>query len=423
VQKISKRVLFLLVFIFFLMNKHCSILAFSLENEQIVTKDKVWTITFNDFIVLDELVYEDIVVMDNEGHKVNVIIELSEDKKSILVKPPIEGYELGVKYQLNISDKLQSLEGKKLDKGANVKFVIESPVHIARINNINLCVKKGQPYMKQKKATVDLSNGVRVDRDVIWDNTMVDTTKAGVYILKGKVEGYEPEVILNVTVVADYDKLIKPSPVIAKLQYNSGLYKEMSIKSNRLEIIEKGRTVEVIRDVEYKWYYVKINKEKYGWIEAKNLIIPKDPTTNTSRLPKDELEGYVNIKGFESKTKYLMWVDLDRQIVNIFEGAQGEYKFLKSIACATGRNISPTTRGSFTIQNRGEWFFKGKSGAQNWVGFNGQYLFHSIIMDANKNVKDYTLGKRASAGCIRLSINDSKWVYDNIDSGTTVWVN
>jgi lipoprotein-anchoring transpeptidase ErfK/SrfK len=44
-------------------------------------------------------------------------------------------------------------------------------------------------------------------------------------------------------------------------------------------------------------------------------------------------------------------------------------------------------------------------------------------MDENQNVKDYTLGKRASAGCLRLSVIDSKWVYDNIPNNTTVWTN
>lgn len=422
-QRVCKKIFLGLVFMFLLISKSNSILALNLEDEQTVTKDKIWTITFNYSIVLDELAYENIIVINNEGQKVNVILELSEDKKSILIKPPIGGYEVGAKYQLNISDELQSIEGKKLDKATSIKFVIESPVYIAKVNNINLFVKKGQPYTHQKKVTVDLSNGIRRDKDVVWDRSFVDTSKVGIYIFKGKVEGYEPEVILTLAVVVDYNELVKASPVIAQLQRDSGLYEEMSIKSNKLELVKKGSKVEIIRDKKYKWYYIKTAVGKYGWIEADSLIIPKDPATNTNRLSKEELEVYVNIKGFKSNTKYFMWVDLDRQTVNIFQGTEGKYKLLKSITCATGRNISPTTRGTFTIQNRGEWFFKGKSGAKNWVGFNGEYLFHSIIMDENKNVKDYTLGKRASAGCIRLSIADSKWVYDNITFGTTVWVN
>ena len=422
-QRVCKKFFFALIFMLFLMSKPYNILGFNLEEEQVVTKDKIWTITLNDSIMLDNLAYEDVFVVNNEGERANITLEVSVDKKNILIKPPIGGYEVGVKYELNVSDKVESIESNKLDKATSIKFIIESPVYIVKINDINLFIKKGQPYTHQKKVTVDFSNGIRRDRDVIWDVVNVDTTKVGIYTFKGKVAGYESEVSLTLTVWVDYNELVKASPVIATISWDSPLYKDMSTKSNKLALVEKASKVEIIRDVEYKWYYIKTKAGQYGWISANNLIIPKDPITNTKRLTKEELEGYVNVKKFKSNTKYFMWVDLDRQTVNIFQGAEGKYKLLKSMTCATGRNISPTTRGTFTIQNRGEWFFKGKSGAKNWVGFNGQYLFHSIVMDANKNVKDYTLGKRASAGCIRLSINDSKWLYDNITYGTTVWIN
>jgi lipoprotein-anchoring transpeptidase ErfK/SrfK len=58
-----------------------------------------------------------------------------------------------------------------------------------------------------------------------------------------------------------------------------------------------------------------------------------------------------------------------------------------------------------------------------WVRFNGSYLFHSIAMDRYQNIKDDTLGDRATAGCIRLSLEDSQWFYENIPSGTGVYVN
>ena len=30
------------------------------------------------------------------------------------------------------------------------------------------------------------------------------------------------------------------------------------------------------------------------------------------------------------------------------------------------------------------------------------------------------LGRRASHGCIRLTVEDAKWIYDNCPAGTTV---
>ena len=52
----------------------------------------------------------------------------------------------------------------------------------------------------------------------------------------------------------------------------------------------------------------------------------------------------------------------------------------------------------------------------------GAIFISFVAMDRNQEVEDPTLGKRASYGCIRLSIEDSKWFYDNISEDTTVFV-
>ena len=45
-------------------------------------------------------------------------------------------------------------------------------------------------------------------------------------------------------------------------------------------------------------------------------------------------------------------------------------------------------------------------------------------MTFNKNKKqvgdERNLGRKASHGCIRLKIDDAKWIYDNCPYGTTV---
>jgi len=43
-------------------------------------------------------------------------------------------------------------------------------------------------------------------------------------------------------------------------------------------------------------------------------------------------------------------------------------------------------------------------------------------MDRNKNILDYTLGKPASHGCVRMTVEDAKWIYDTIPNGTKVIV-
>lgn len=399
--------------------------AFAIEGEiiQTVSKDKIWSINFNEATLLDEVNTDNIYILDDKEQKVNVTLELDKDSKVLLVKPPSEGYEAGKTYLLEITDKVQNPEYEDIKQPVSFKFIIENPVYIVNANNINLSIKQGQAFTFQNKVTVDLSNGERSDRDVVWDSKAINTTKTGTYTFKGTVEGYDSKINLTVNVILDYNYLIKPSIVMAELNWDSYFYNDMSLKSKRLGMLKKGSKVEVIRDKSYQWYYIRSKEGTCGWISATALIISKDPVTNTSKLTKQEAEGYINLKKFSSASKYFLWVDISRQTVNIFEGTKEKYKLIKTMSCATGKNISPTARGTFTIQTRGAWFFTGSSGAKNWVQFNGAYLFHSVIMNENKIVKDNTLGKRASAGCIRLSVNDSKWIYDNITNGTTVWVN
>jgi len=218
---------------------------------------------------------------------------------------------------------------------------------------------------------------------------------------------------------------VKETVVSAEIIKNSPYYNSYSYDKKKIGSLKKGETVEVIRDRSYKWYLVKPKDGKCGWVSKNALSIPEDPETNKDRMTKDEIETFVNSKGLKSDTSYLVWVDIDRQLTHIFLGQEGNWRLHKTMSSSTGKNISPTTKGTFKIQDRGKWFYtkRLKSGAKYWVRFNGSYLFHSLPMDKHRNITDNTLGKRASSGCVRLSMEDSKWFYDYVKKGSTVFVN
>ena len=51
-------------------------------------------------------------------------------------------------------------------------------------------------------------------------------------------------------------------------------------------------------------------------------------------------------------------------------------------------------------------------------------LFHSVPFDETQTViLDDTLGTPASHGCIRLKVEDAKWLYDNIANDTKIIIN
>ncbi|MDQ2086995.1 L,D-transpeptidase family protein [Herbivorax sp. ANBcel31] len=186
----------------------------------------------------------------------------------------------------------------------------------------------------------------------------------------------------------------------------------------------KGKVVEILKDFSTEWYKVK-SEDKTGWVRGNFLDIPKDSEINTHEMTKEEIEFFVNHSEFSSNSYYLVWVDIERQLTHVFLGSEGNWNLKKTMLCSTGKNESPTVRGLYKIQERGTWFYSHRlgGGAKHWVRFHGEYLFHSITMDMNQNIIDDTLGKRASAGCIRLSLEDSEWFYSYVPQGTTVYIN
>ncbi|GKU80662.1 L,D-transpeptidase [Niallia sp. NCCP-28] len=133
---------------------------------------------------------------------------------------------------------------------------------------------------------------------------------------------------------------------------------------------------------------------------------------------------YPDIKNAQS-----LWIDVsvDDQKVYI----KNENTILYTMVASTGLDTNPdnsTPKGTYYIEpERGEWFFSSgyKEGAEYWVSWknHGEFLFHSVPMDENKQVikaEAEKLGEKASHGCIRLTVSDAKWIYDNIQTNTKV---
>ena len=97
---------------------------------------------------------------------------------------------------------------------------------------------------------------------------------------------------------------------------------------------------------------------------------------------------------------------------------------VKAMVCSTGK-ATPTS-GTYKMSNKYRWH-------QLNGGVYGQYcsritvhiLFHSVpYTSKDKGTLEYweydKLGTKASAGCIRLTVQDAKWIYDNCKPGTKV---
>lgn len=132
----------------------------------------------------------------------------------------------------------------------------------------------------------------------------------------------------------------------------------------------------------------------------------------------------------KSYSKYELVVDVSDQRVYVYGYTNGAYGPLSRVfVCSTGTKAHPTPLGTFKGSgptNRWHYFVKFDCYAQYSWRIDGDILFHSVLYNeidgkpTSSSVRN--LGSRASHGCIRLSVEDAKWIYDNCKRGTTVIV-
>lgn len=128
---------------------------------------------------------------------------------------------------------------------------------------------------------------------------------------------------------------------------------------------------------------------------------------------------------------FAITVDVANQVTTVYgRDENGEYTVVvRQMLCSTGMKATPSDVGDWVLNGRhATWciFPKwGNSYARYWTRINSSIAFHSPIYTAVSNtamkLKSYNmLGQRASHGCIRLSVWDAKWIYDNVGKGTVV---
>ena len=145
--------------------------------------------------------------------------------------------------------------------------------------------------------------------------------------------------------------------------------------------------------------------ENYN-IEQENIDIQK--------LNIDEIDGF-----------YIK-VNYQENVVTIYiKDENGNYtKPYKAMVCSTG--IATPKSGVYKMSDRGAWgMMVGRVWAQYYSRINGQILFHSVpYTSKSPNKLEYweydKLGTTASAGCVRLTVEDAKWIFDNCPAGTEV---
>ena len=130
--------------------------------------------------------------------------------------------------------------------------------------------------------------------------------------------------------------------------------------------------------------------------------------------------------------RYFIEVDKTNQIITIYE--QDEQKnptgIVRRFLCTTGSSEDPTPSGTFKLGDMRErfgFFANFSTYAQYWSQVTRGIYMHSILFSRRDNAflerSAYNnIGKAVSHGCIRMMVEDARWVYYNCPPGTTITI-
>lgn len=168
-------------------------------------------------------------------------------------------------------------------------------------------------------------------------------------------------------------------------------------------------------------------------IEAQNMT--NEAMTNSvidvEDTQKKNEEEYEKLKKEKKVTsaadKYYIKVNYGAQVVTVYtKDSNGKYTVpVKAMVCSTGR-YTPTS-GTYRTLGKGNWWpLMGDVYGQYSTWICGDILFHSVpyLKSGDKSSLEYwaydQLGQRVSMGCVRLTVADARWIYNNCPVGTQV---
>jgi lipoprotein-anchoring transpeptidase ErfK/SrfK len=196
----------------------------------------------------------------------------------------------------------------------------------------------------------------------------------------------------------------------AKLKKSLKSGKETLVKSGTSVIVTKRNYKRGISQIMYG--DGKLADVKNSWLSYKSDYTTIQSEGDYNIATKEAfINGSTSVK---AKEKYLVWISLDKQRVNVFIPSGNVWKLHRVFRCSSGKAKSPTKIGWKKVDYKRSrfrglrWYTEVAGGGMHrWPG----------------KIKIATLGNHvASHGCIRLSEKDAHEIYSMIPLKTRVLV-
>ena len=117
----------------------------------------------------------------------------------------------------------------------------------------------------------------------------------------------------------------------------------------------------------------------------------------------------------------MILIDLSHNRFGVYKGWKGHWDRVKYWQCSTGAPGMRTITGTYKAGGKGLAFGNGFT-CWYYTQILGDYLIHSgeYYPGSMTAVMDNRMGVYISHGCVRLLLENAKWVYDTVPSGSTI---
>lgn len=173
---------------------------------------------------------------------------------------------------------------------------------------------------------------------------------------------------------------------------------------------------------------LKTEKENNTSSDSDSLLVSEEPVSSEEVSSETRKEVTLEFP-------YFIEIDKGAQICTIFTtNEEGKYeKVVRKIPISSGVELGKLPDGYYKskdTKHRWQTMFSLNAPiyCQYTTRITGNFLFHSLPYRKNGNPASLNaaaynkLGTRASGGCIRMTVENAKWIYENINPGTTIHV-
>ncbi len=200
-------------------------------------------------------------------------------------------------------------------------------------------------------------------------------------------------------------------------------------KGTKINIKDKVKCVDAVDDkveckIDGKYDYNKVGSYS---IKVTAVDESKNSSTKSIKLKVKEKTSSTKPTAVSGKPYYIEVIRNHNVVIVYGLDSNNKYtKIVKVFICSTGKSTSKTPTGTFKTSDKSSWgWLVGNLYGQYYTRITGSILFHSVPYTKKaKNTLEWDeynkLGTSASKGCVRMTVKDVKWIYDNCPRGTTV---